>query len=468
MINSVDLSRLQFAFTIGFHILWPAFSIGIASFVAVLNGLWVLTERPVYLLLMRFWQRLFALGFSTGVVTGIVLSYELGANWSEFARETGPVLGPLFNYEVLTAFFLEAGFLGVALLGERRVGRGLHLTASIMVAVGTLLSSFWILAANSWMQTPAGAVRGDDGVFHVIDWWSVIFSASFPFRFVHMVCACFITGALIVAGVSAAQLMKRGVSEHGVVGLSMALWLLLFLSPLQMLLGDVHGLNTRQYQPVKLAAIEARWDTVRGAPLTLFALPDERQARNRSAVEIPHLGSLILTHSWNGEIRGLKEVTPDQRPNVTLVFFAFRIMVGAGITILLIAIAGAWLRWRGRLFHARTFHRSLVLSMPLGWIAVLAGWVVTEAGRQPYVVYGLLRTTQAAAPIAARATLFSLALFLIAYAAILIGVAAYFVHTIMRGPEAISPPTFLTRSRLATVPHVLGRPPVEAPPSGTP
>lgn len=467
MIDHVDVSRLQFAFTIGFHILWPAYSIGIASFVALLNALWVFTNRPVYKQLLSFWQRLFALGFAMGVVTGVVLSYQIGGNWSEFARETGPVIGPLFTYEVLTAFFLEAGFLGIALLGEQRVGRGWHLFASVMVALGTIFSAFWVLAANSWMQTPAGAIRASNGVFHVIDWWAVVFNPSFPFRFAHMVCACFITGALIVAGVSAVQLLRRGTPEHGTVALSLALWLLLILAPLQIFLGDAHGLNTRRHQPMKLAAIEARWDTARGVPLTLFALPDQSQERNRAALEIPRLGSLILTHQWDGEVRGLKEVAADLRPNVTLLFFAFRIMAGIGFTILLIALAGAWLRWRGRLFHARLYHWMLVWAMPLGWLALLAGWIVTEAGRQPFVVYGFLRTAEAAAPVGVGATLFSLLLFVVAYAALFLGFAWYFVLTVIRGPGDLSTPKPLVNSRLATVPQLISPLPADLRPGGS-
>src|SRR5262249_3398036 len=338
------------AFTIGFHILWPAYSIGIAAFIAFLNALWLFTNRPVYQQLMRFWLKLFALGFAMGVVTGLVLSYQIGTNWGGFAHATGAVTGPLFTFEVLTAFFLEAGFLGIALLGEGRVGRRWHFFACLMVAVGTMASAFWILSANSWMQTPAGVVRDAAGVFHVTSWVEAIFNPSFPYRFMHMVCACLITGCLIVAGVSALQLRRRPQPEGAKVGLSLSLWLLLVLAPVQLVLGDMHGLNTKKYQPMKLAAIEARWETDRSVPLTLFAWPNQADEVNDYAVELPHLGSLILTHEWNGEVRGLKEVAPAERPPVPVVFFAFRAMVASGLLILAVAFLGAWFRYRGRLF----------------------------------------------------------------------------------------------------------------------
>jgi cytochrome bd ubiquinol oxidase subunit I len=448
------LSRIQFALTIGFHILWPAYSIGIAAFIAFLNGLWLKTNRPVYQQLMHFWQRLFALGFAMGVVTGLVLSYEIGTNWGGFARATGAVTGPLFTFEVLTAFFLEAGFLGIALLGEQRVGRGWHFFACVMVAIGTMASAFWILSANSWMQTPAGVTRDAAGVFHVTDWWKAIFNPSFPYRFMHMVCACLITGCLIVAGVSALQLRHHSEPESARVGLSLALWLLLVLAPAQLMLGDMHGLNTREHQPVKLAAIEGRWETGRSVPLTLIAWPDQHNEVNRYSVEVPHLGSLILTHQWNGEVRGLKEVSPDERPAVPLVFFAFRVMVGSGFMILAMALIGAWLRHKGHLYRTAWYRRLLIIGMPLGWLAILAGWVVTEAGRQPYVVYGMLRTADAVSPIAPLANIFSLMLFFVVYACLFCGFLWYWLRIVLSGPDAALPVP-LSATRTATVPALL-------------
>ena len=452
--DTLLLSRVQFAFTVGFHILWPAYSIGIAAFVAFLNGLWLKTGRPVYQQLTHFWQKLFALGFAMGVVTGLVLSYQIGTNWGGFARATGAVTGPLFTFEVLTAFFLEAGFLGIALLGEARVGRRWHFFACLMVAVGTMMSALWILAANSWMQTPAGVFQDAGGIFHVLNWSQAVFNPSFPYRFMHMVCACLITGCLIVAGVSAVQLRDHPVPEHAKVGLSLALKLLTVLAPLQLVLGDMHGLNTREHQPVKLAAIEARWDTARSVPLTLIAWPDENHEVNKYSVEIPHLGSLILTHQWNGKVRGLKEVRPEDRPSVPIVFFAFRVMVASGLIILAIAVMGGWLRYRDRLFHTLWFRRVLIAGMPLGWIAMLAGWVVTEAGRQPYVVYGMLRTEEAVSPIAASANGLSLALFVVIYCGLFCAFLWYWIRIVLSGPDA-ELPIPLAGTRTATTPALL-------------
>jgi cytochrome d ubiquinol oxidase subunit I len=453
-LSSLILARVQFAFTVGFHILWPAYSIGIASFIAILNALWLKTNKPVYQQLMHFWQKLFALGFAMGVVTGLVLSYQIGTNWGGFARATGAVTGPLFTFEVLTAFFLEAGFLGIALLGESRVGRGWHFFATLMVAVGTMASAFWILSANSWMQTPAGVIRDSSGVFHVVSWWQAIFNPSFPPRFLHMVCACLITGYLIVAGVSALQLRHHGEPEHAKVGLSLALGLLVFLAPIQLVLGDMHGLNTRKHQPVKLAAIEGRWETARSVPLTVFAWPDQDREINRFAIEIPHLGSLILTHEWNGEVRGLKEVAPADRPYVPIVFFAFRVMVASGLLIVAMAFLGAWLRYKGRLYHTRWFRRLVVACTPLGWIALLAGWVVTEAGRQPYVVYGWLRTADAVSPIATSVNILSLIFFVLVYMGLFCAFWWYWLRIAFGGPD--SPlPTPLTATRAVTTPALL-------------
>ena len=433
--DTLLLSRLQFAFTIGFHILWPAFTIGIASFVACLSGLWWWTEKPVYGALMRFWIRIFAMGFGMGVVTGVVLSYEIGTNWSGFSRSVSNVLGPMFLYEVMTAFFLEAGFIGIVLFGESRVGRGMHFFACCMVATGTLFSATWILSANSWMQTPAGAIRDADGIFHVTDWWQVIFNASFPFRFAHMVCASFLTGGFVVAGISGLHLWR---GQHVVTArksLSMAMWAVLVLAPLQIVLGDAHGLNTREHQPTKLAAMEGLWESGTGVPATILAWPDMAAERNRFAIEIPHVGSLYLTHSWNGAVQGLKAVPAADRPYVPIVFFAFRIMAGIGMTLLTIAIIGAVLRWRSRLYSARWFHGVCALATPLGFIGVLAGWTVTETGRQPFVVYGQLRTADAVSALPADTVLTSLVLFAVLYNLLLLAFFFYGIRIVWRGPS---------------------------------
>ena len=458
-LDTITLSRLQFAFTIGYHIIWPAYSIGLAGFIVLLNVLWLRTGKTVYRDLMRFWIRLFALGFVMGVVTGVVLSYEIGANWSGFSRVTGNVTGPLLMYEALTAFFLEGGFIGIVLFGETRVGRRMHLFSCCMVALGALLSAFWVLAANSWMQTPQGVTLGKDGVFHVDHWTSVIFNPSFQYRFAHMVCACYIAGIFVVAAVSAIFLLRKSNREFAETGLSLAMWIALFLVPLQMVLGDQHGQNTRIYQPMKLAAIEARWETARGAPLTLFAWPDQKAATNLWPIDIPHLGSLILTHSWNGEIRGLKEVPPKDRPYVPIVFFAFRAMVGIGLLLFTLSILAAYLRWRGHLFTQRWFLIALVIASPLSFVAIIAGWVVTEAGRQPWIVYGVMRTADAASPLMAPNVGLTAILFTVVYAFLLAGFLWFFLRTILQSPELITledlPPPRSAPGRMRATPELL-------------
>lgn len=435
--DATTLSRIQFGFTIGFHILWPAFTIGIASFVAFLSFMWWRTQNPVYGSLMRFWIRIFALGFGMGVVTGVVLSYEIGTNWSGFSRAVSNVLGPFFMYEVMTAFFLEAGFIGIVLFGENRVGRGMHFFACLMVASGTLFSASWILASNSWMQTPAGYSIDASGVFHVVDWWAAVFNPSFPYRFLHMVCAS-----------SDRQFRGRGVSAYHLwrdqhiaasrKAFSLALWAAIVLAPLQIALGDAQGRNTLRYQPTKIAAMEGLWDSGDGVPATLFAWPDMTAEKNRFAIAIPHIASVYLTHSWNGHVQGLKAVPFIDRPYVPLVFFAFRIMVGCGLLLLAMAITGGILRWRGRLFTTRWFQLAAMATTPLGFVAVIAGWTVTETGRQPYVVYGHLRTLDAASPIAASSVLVSLLLFVVVYNLLLLAFFWYGARIVMRGPEDVS------------------------------
>jgi cytochrome d ubiquinol oxidase subunit I len=344
-----------------------------------------------------FWTKIFAIAFGMGVVTGIVMPFQFGTNWSRYASATANVLAPLFTYEDLTAFFLEAGFLGVLLFGRKLVPQWAHVFAACMVALGTLFSSFWILAANSWMQTPAG-YELVNGVFYPKDWIEVIFNPSFPYRLAHTVCAFFVTSAFVVLGVGAYLISTKRAVEEGGVMLSMTLWFLTILVPLQMVIGDQHGLNTLRYQPTKLAAIEGRYDTARPTPLTVIGITDDAKATMRYAIEIPVLGSLILTHSLNGEVRGLKEWPADQRPPVTVPFFAFRIMVGVAVLMLGLAVLGGWLRWRGQLFDTPIFLRLCQWASPLGFVAVIAGWCVTEVGRQPWTVFGLLRTAQSVSP----------------------------------------------------------------------
>jgi len=436
--DATTLSRIQFGFTIGYHILWPAFTIGIASFVAFLSFMWWRTDNPVYGSLMRFWIRIFALGFGMGVVTGLVLSYEIGTNWSGFSRAVSNVLGPFFMYEVMTAFFLEAGFIGIVLFGEQRVGRGMHFFACLMVALGTLFSASWILASNSWMQTPAGYRIDASGVFHVVNWWAAVFNPSFPYRFMHMVCASYLTGSFVVAGVSAYHLWRGQHLATARKAFSLAMWAALVLAPLQMVLGDMQGRNTLEYQPTKLAAMEGLWDSGNGVPATLIGWPDMKAERNLYEIAIPHFGSVYLTHSWNGHVQGLKAVPPGDRPYVPVVFFAFRVMVGCALILFAMAVAGAVLRWRGQLFDARWFHLAAMTTTPLGFIAVVAGWTVTETGRQPYVVYGHLRTLDAASPLAAGVVLASLLLFVVVYNVLLLVFFWYGARIVMRGPDAMS------------------------------
>ncbi len=396
-LDPVFLSRLQFAWVIGWHILLPAFTVGAAAFIAVLEGYNLATGRDVYLRVSMFWIRIFSIAFGMGVVTGVVMPFQLGTNWSRYSDATANVLSPLFAYEGLTAFFLEAAFLGVLLFGRKLVPRWAHFVAALMVAMGTLFSSFWILSANSWMQTPAG-YEIVDGRFFPTDWLQVIFNPSFPSRLAHTVVAFFITTGFVVLGVGAYLLRREKFAEEGRTMLSMTLWLLTALVPLQIFLGDHHGLNTLEHQPAKLAAIEARWETGRNVPLTLFAIPDEKTESNHAAIEIPGLGSLILTHKLDGEIKGLKDFPADQQPPVAIPFFAFRIMVGCAMLMLGIVLLGGWLRWRRRLTDAPLFLLLCQIATPIGFVAVIAGWAVTEVGRQPWTVYGLLRTAASVSP----------------------------------------------------------------------
>ena len=414
-LDPVFLSRLQFAWVIGWHILLPAFTVGAAAFIAVLEGFHLATGRDVYLRVSMFWIKIFSIAFGMGVVTGVVMPFQFGTNWSRYSDATANVLAPLFAYEGLTAFFLEAAFLGVLLFGRKLVPRWAHFFAALMVALGTLFSSFWILSANSWMQTPAG-YEIIDGRFFPKDWMEVVFSPSFPSRLAHTVVAFYITTGFVVLGVGAYLMRRERFAEEGRTMLSMTLWLLTALVPLQIFLGDHHGLNTLEHQPAKLAAIEARWETGRRIPLTLFAIPSEKTESNYAAVEVPLLGSLILTHRLDGEVRGLKDFPADQRPPVAIPFFAFRIMVGCAMLMLGIVLLGGWLRWRGRLDDTPLFLRLCQLTIPIGFVAVIAGWVTTEVGRQPWTVYGLMRTADSVSPsLTGRDVLISLLAYMAVY-----------------------------------------------------
>ena len=439
--DALMLSRIQFAFTIAFHIIFPAFTIGLASWLAALEFNWLRTGNPLYRNLFRFWVKVFAVSFGLGVVSGIVMSYQFGTNWSRFADFAGNVVGPLIAYEVITAFFLEAAFLGIMLFGWDKVGDRLHFFATCMVALGTLLSAFWILSANSWMQTPAGHVI-ENGIAVPVDWWRVVFNPSFPNRFAHMVLAAYLTTAFAVAGMSAWMILRAYKEPpekvHGArVSLSMAMWFAAIFAPVQIVLGDLHGLNVLAHQPTKLAAIEGNWETRAGAPLVLFAWPDEDAEENRYELAIPKLGSYILTHDFGGLVPGLKDRPRDERPPVWPVFWSFRIMVAIGFAMLGLGLWSLWLRWKGGLYENRWFLRAAMLMTPSGFGAVLFGWFTAEIGRQPYVVYGLLRTADAVSPVSRGAVATSLVVFVLAYA-IIFGFGSYYLAKLLRkGPEPI-------------------------------
>lgn len=447
-LGAVLLSRIQFGFTLAFHILFPTLTIGLAGFLVLMHGGWLATGRDAYLRLYRFWLKIFALGFGTGVVSGIVLSFEFGMNFSGFTAATANVIGPLMGYEVLMAFFLEASFLPIVLFGWGRVGPRLQFFATLMVALGTMLSAFWILAANSWMHTPAGfELRA--GVFYPIDWWAVVFNPSFPYRLAHMLMASLLASAMLIAGVSAWHLRRRLHPELAGLALRLAIGSAAVFAPAQVLLGDLHGLQVRRDQPMKVAAMEALWQTRDAVPFVVFAWPDQDAATNRYVLEIPHAGSLILTHSWNGRVVGLDAVAPEDRPSVPLVFFGFRTMVGIGFLLLAVAWSGLILWWRGRLERAPRFHAACIAVSPLGFVAVVAGWVTTETGRQPWVVQGLLRTVESATPLPVASVASSAAMFLLVYL-LLLGAFLVFGYRITRaGPEHEVPPAVRTAPRTA-------------------
>jgi len=392
------LSRLQFVWVIAWHILLPAFTVGLASYIAFMEGLFFFTRRETYFRIAGFWTKVFSISFGMGVVSGIIMPFQFGTNWSRFSDATANVLSPLLAYEGLTAFFLESAFLGVLLFGRKLVPPWLHFFAALMVAAGTLFSSFWILATNSWMQTPAGYALVD-GRFFPKDWTAIVFNPSFPFRLAHTVTGFYVTTGFVVLGVGA-WLARKGkiAAEDSRAMLSTTLWLLLILVPLQIFFGDAHGLNTLEYQPTKLAAIEAHWNREAAAPLTLFAIPDQAHQRNLAAIEVPRLGSLILTHDPNGVVPGLKDVSPDRWPPVIVPFFAFRIMVGCGLLMLAIALVGNLMRRGGKVYDSGWFLRLCTWCAPIGFVAVLAGWTTTEVGRQPWLVYGLMRTADSVTP----------------------------------------------------------------------
>jgi cytochrome bd ubiquinol oxidase subunit I len=454
-LSPVELSRIQFGFVMSFHILFPAFTIGLASWLAFLAGLYLKTQRVLWRELYLFWLKIFAVSFGLGVVSGIVMSFQFGTNWSQLSIRAGNILGPLLSYEVLTAFFLEASFLGVMLFGWRRVSPRMHFFATCMVALGTLISTFWIISANSWMHTPAG-YEIKDGVFYPADWWAIVFNPSFPYRLVHMTLAAFITTCFVIGGTSAWYLLRNRHREAALAQLKLAVGFAAIAVPLQILAGDFHGLSVRDHQPIKLAAMEGHWDTHQGAPLILWAVPDAQTETNNQVVQIPKLGSLILTHDWNGEVKGLKEFPAAERPPVAPVFYAFRVMVAIGLSMLAVVL-GSLLQWRrGKLDRSRMVWRAWALLSPAGFVAVLAGWYTTEIGRQPYVIYGLLRTSQAATAVDAVSVLTSLVVFGLVYWFVFSAGTWYLFKLLRKGPQPVEPgmlhPQFKSASHPMSMP----------------
>jgi cytochrome d ubiquinol oxidase subunit I len=435
-LDPVMLSRLQWAWVVAWHILLPAFTVGLASYIAVLEGFYLYTKNEIWFRVSGFWTRIFAVCFGMGVVSGIIMPFQFGTNWSRFTDAAADVISPMLAYEGLMAFFLEASFLGVLLFGRRLVPPWAHFLAAVMVAFGTLLSSFWILSTNSWMQTPTG-YKFTDNRFVPIDWLAIVFNPSFPYRLAHTVTAFYITTAFVVMGVGAYLIRRNKSIEESRLMIRMALDLLILLVPIQIAIGDMHGLNTLEYQPAKIAAIEGRYDTVHPTPLTLFGIPDDAAATMRYAVEVPVLGSIILTHSTTEGIQGLKHWPPDERPPVALPFFAFRVMVGIGLIMLAVAIVGqVLLRRQGRIYHSVWFLRLAQWVAPLGFVAVIAGWVTTEVGRQPWTVYGLLRTADSVSPSLTGAdVLISLTLYVIVYLIMFPTGIAFIAGLVRRGPE---------------------------------
>jgi cytochrome d ubiquinol oxidase subunit I len=432
--DPVLLARLQFAFTIIFHIVFPSFTIGLSAYIATLGALWLRTGTERYHVLMKFWTKIFAVSFAMGVVSGIVMSYQFGTNWSRFSVVAGNVVGPLIGYEVLTAFFLEATFLGVLLFGFNKVPPWLYVMSAIFVTVGTSMSAFWILSANSWMQTPAG-FEMRNGVVFPTDWVAAVFNPSFPYRLAHMLNAAYLTTGFVVLAVGARYVIGGKFVEQGRTMLRMAIGLVVVLAPLQLFLGDQHGLNTLKHQPIKIAAMEAHWDGSKPGDFAIFAWPDEKAGVNRFEVSIPRGASLILTHSLDGLFPGLSSVPVSERPPVKSVFFAFRIMLAIGFFMIAAALLGALLWWRGTLFETRWYLRIMAQCWWLGFVAVIAGWVVSESGRQPWIVEGILRTADATSPVPGASIAGTLALFVIVYG-IVFSMGIYYINRLIaQGPS---------------------------------
>ena len=443
--DAVLLARIQFAFVISFHIVFPAFSIGLASWLTVLEFRWLKSGNPIYAEVYKHWVKIFAVVFGMGVVSGVVMSYQFGTNWAVFSDRAGNVLGPLLAYEVLTAFFLEASFLGIMLFGWGRVSKRMHFASTAIVAIGTLISGFWILSANSFMQTPQGFSIGADGLLYPENWLAIIFNPSFPYRYAHMMTAAFLTTAFVVGGIGAYYIQSKRHTdhrEHGKIMLGMAMVMAIFIAPLQVFIGDEHGLNTLEHQPAKVAAMEGIWEDERGAALRLFAIPDQENQTNKYEVAIPYVSGLILTHSFDEEVKGLKNWAPEDQPPVIIVFWAFRIMVGIGMLMVLIGLFSVYKYFKKQHFDLNSvwFHRAWMTMMPLGFIALLSGWFVTETGRQPYTVYGVIRTANSVSPLAAEQVATTLLGFIIVYMLVFGAGTYYILKLIGQGPKPYEDP----------------------------
>ncbi|ROT96125.1 cytochrome ubiquinol oxidase subunit I [Histidinibacterium lentulum] len=436
-LDALMLARIQFGFTVSFHFIFPALSIGLASYLAVLNGMYLWTRDESYLRLFKYWLKIFAISFAMGVVSGIVMAYQFGTNWSVFSDRAGPVIGPLMAYEVLTAFFLEAGFLGIMLFGRERVGNGLHMFATLMVAVGTVISATWILSVNSWMHTPAGFAMNEAGQYVPENWWEIIFNPSFPYRLAHSVTAAYLTTAFVVGGVGAWHLLRGRSGNAGVRTMfSMAMWMIVVTAPIQAVLGHEHGLNTYEHQPVKVLAMEGHFRSYEdGIPLILFGIPDQEAGEMRHALEIPRLGGPILKKGWNGSLDGLDTVPDELEPPVAPVFYAFRVMVGLGVLMIALGVWGLAARLRGTLYDATWLHRAMLAMGPSGFVAVIAGWLTTEIGRQPFVIYGELMTADAVSPLGTAAVAASLVAFIVIYFAIFGAGIVYILRLMGHAPE---------------------------------
>lgn len=434
-IDPVVLARLQFAANVTFHILFPTISIALGWFLLFFKTRFVATGEQRWMDAYQFWIKIFALTFALGVVSGITMSFQFGTNWPGFMNTVGNVAGPLLAYEVLTAFFLEATMLGIMLFGRGRVSEGVHTLATWLVALGTTASAFWILALNSWMHTPAG-FEMINGQAHVTSWFDVIFNPSFPYRMTHMLLASGLTGSFLLAGISAYRWLKRDRTSEVMAALRTGVMVAAVLIPVQILVGDMHGLNTMQHQPAKLAAMEGIWETQKGVPAVLFAIPDKTTQSNHYEISIPKLASFYLTHDWNGEVKGIKEFG-DQHPPVGPVFWAFRIMVGVGILM----FAVSWFASYELKFKTTLSERTAMVLVGMsfsGWVALVAGWYVTEIGRQPWLVHGVLTTAEAASQVPAGNIALSLAMYLTLYAALLsayVSVVFYLAKKAVSGSE---------------------------------